>query len=73
MGYRSTNKKKAAMAAQSAQKRHKKRFIACMAALATGVMVTTLAPSLFPTLMNTSILTGIGWVRELLCGHPVRF
>lgn len=44
-----------------------------MLVITAGVTVTALAATLFPTPMNTSILTGMGWLRELLCGHPTRF
>ena len=44
-----------------------------MSAIAAAVSTSHIAPSLFPTPMNTSILTGMGWLRELLTGHPVRF
>src|SRR5882762_3153095 len=30
-----------------------------------------MAPSLFTTPMNTSVLTGMAWLMELLTGHPI--
>jgi hypothetical protein len=43
-------------------------------AVATLAVITHhITPSLFPTPINTSTLTGMGWLRELLTGHPVRF
>ena len=44
-----------------------------MAATSAAVIASHLAPSLFPTPMNTSVLTGMAWLRELLTGHPVNF
>jgi hypothetical protein len=44
-----------------------------MAATAAVVITRHMAPSLFPTPTNTSILTGMAWLRELLTGHPTDF
>jgi hypothetical protein len=44
-----------------------------MAAIVAAVTTSHIAPLLFPTPMNTSILTGIRWLWELLIGHPVCF
>ena len=55
------------------KQKHKKWLIALMAATAAAVITSHLAPSLFPTPMNTSVLTGMAWLREHLTGHPVHF
>ena len=68
-----SQKAKAYKASLHSKKQHKKRATALMAATAAAVITRHLAPSLFPTPMNTSTLTGMGWLRELLTGHPVRF
>jgi hypothetical protein len=69
----SSKKTKALQASLSTQRRHKKRLTLFLAATAAAVVVTQLGPSLFPTPMNTSVLTGMAWLRELLTGHPVCF
>ena len=68
-----SQKAKAYKASLFSKKQHKKRVAALMAATAAAVITHHMAPSLFPTPMNTSTLTGMGWLRELLAGHPVRF
>jgi hypothetical protein len=73
MGSTTSQKVKALQASLNSKKKHKKRLIALMAATAAAVITSHLAPSLFPTPMNTSVLTGMAWLRELLTGHPVRF
>jgi hypothetical protein len=55
------------------KKKHKKQVTALMVAIAAAVITHHITPSLFPTPINTSTLTGMGWLRELLTGHPVRF
>jgi hypothetical protein len=44
-----------------------------MVATAAAVITHHTTPSLFCTPMNTSTLTGMGWLRELLTGHSFRF
>src|SRR5882762_6847095 len=73
MGSTTSQKVKALQASLNSKKKHKKWLIALMAATAATVITSHLAPSLFPTPMNTSVLTGMAWLRELLTGHPVRF
>jgi hypothetical protein len=68
-----SRKTKSLRASSDSKKKHKKRVTAFMAAIAAAVSTSHIAPSLFPIPMNTSILTGMGWLRELLTGHPVRF
>jgi hypothetical protein len=68
-----SQKAKAYKASSRHKKQHKKRVTALMVATAAAVITRHMAPSLFPTPMNTSTLTGMGWLRELLTGHPVRF
>ena len=68
-----SQKTEALHASLKSKKKHKKRVTALMVATAAAVITTHMAPSLFPTPMNTSALTGMGWLRELLTGHPVRF
>ena len=68
-----SQKVKAYKASLSSKKQHKKWATALVVATAAAVITHHMAPSLFPTPMNTSTLTGLGWLRELLTGHPVRF
>lgn len=49
------------------------RLLALVTAIAAATITPAVSRSLFPTPMNTSILTGMMWVRELLSGHPDRF
>jgi hypothetical protein len=53
-----------------------RRSVVVVAALG-GILAAarrhSLASKPAPRPMHTSILTGIGWVRELQSGHPVRF
>jgi hypothetical protein len=65
-----SKKAKALQASLIRKKKHKKWVTALIAATA---ITSHMAPSLFPTPMNTSVLTGMAWLRELLTGHPVRF
>ena len=44
-----------------------------MAAVAAAVSTNHIISLLFPTPMNTSVLTGMGWLLELLTGHAVHF
>ena len=67
-----SQKAKAYKASLCHKKQHKKQVTALMVATAAAVITHHMAPSLFPTPMNTSTLTGMGWLRELLTGHPVR-
>jgi hypothetical protein len=73
MGSTTSQKARALQASLNSKKKHKKWLIALMAATAPAVITSHLAPSLFPTPMNTSVLTGMAWLRELLTGHPVHF
>ena len=73
MGSTASQKARAVQTSLNSKKKHKKRFMALMAATAAAVITRHSAPSLFPTPMNTSVLTGMEWLRELLTGHPVRF
>lgn len=69
----STRKMKAAKPSRKGPKRLQKSFRALLAVTSAALAVNSIAPSLFPTPMNTSILTGVAWLKELLSGHPVRF
>ena len=73
MGSTTSQKAKALQASINSKKKHKKRVTTLMAATATAVITSYMASSLFPTPMNTSVLTGMTWLRELLTGHPVCF
>jgi hypothetical protein len=53
-------------------RRHRK-LAAALAGTAAAVVTMTMAPHLFKTPQNTSILTRHAWVHELLSGHPRRF
>ena len=68
-----SQKAKAYKASLHSKKQHKKRTTALLVATAAAVITHHMAPSLILTPMNTSTLTGMGWLRELLTGHPVRF
>ena len=70
-----SRKAKALQASLSSKNKHKKRITAFMAAAAAAVMVSTnhIISLLFPTPMNTSVLTGMGWLQEFLTGHAVHF
>ena len=69
----SSNKSKALCASLLVRKNHRKKLIAVLAATAVAVVAKHVAPSICTIPMNTSKLTGMDWVRELLTGHPVRF
>ena len=56
-----------------AQRKHRNRIFTLLAATAVGVVTKLVAPSICATPMNTSKLTGMDWVRELMTGHPVQF
>ena len=69
-----SQKAKALQVSLNSKKKRKKRITAFMVAIAAAVVSTTHITSLlFRTPMNTSVLTGVGWLQELLTGHPVRF
>ena len=68
-----SKKAKALQASLIRKKKHKKRVTALIAATAAAAITSHITPSLFPTPMNTSVLTGMAWLRELLTGHPVHF
>jgi hypothetical protein len=71
---RTTSKKaRASRASLQAERKHRRRAVALLVATAAGVVTNYMTPSLFPTPMNTSVLKGMGWVRELLTGHPTQF
>ena len=57
----------------TAQRKHRNWIFTLLAATAIGVVTKHLALSICTTPMNTSRLTGISWVQELLTGHPVWF
>ena len=69
----STRKMKAAKASHKSPRHLQKNFQFLLAVTSAGLAVNSIAPLLFPTPMNTSILTGIAWLKELLAGHPVCF
>src|SRR5260370_31402093 len=56
-----------------AQRKHQNRVVALIAAAAVGAVTNLVATSISTTPMNTSKLTGMVWVHELLTGHPVWF
>ena len=69
-----SQKAKALQASLNIKKKHqKRRFTVFLAAVAAAISASHITHSLFPTPMNTSVLTGMGWLRELLTGHPVCF
>ena len=68
-----SQKAKALRASLNNKRQRKNRLTAFMVATAAAAAISHMAPSLFPTPMNTSILTGMAWLRELLTSHPVRF
>ena len=68
-----SQKVKAYRASLCSKKQCKKWVTALMVATAAAVITHHITSSLFPTPINTSALTGMGWLRELLTGHPVRF
>ena len=68
-----SRKAKALQASLSSKNKHKKRIAAFMAAVAAAVSTNHIISLLLPTPMNTSVLTGMGWLLELLTGHAVRF
>lgn len=68
-----SQKAKELQASLNSKKKHKKRITLFMAAVAAAISASHITRLLFPTPMNTSVLTGMGWLRELLTGHPVRF
>ena len=68
-----SQKAKALQASLIRKKKRKKRVTVFLSAIAAAISANYITPSLFPTPMNTSALTGMGWLRELLTGHPVRF
>lgn len=52
----------------------KRRKVLCFAGLFTlSAMLAQIQPYIDKFPMYTSILTGKGWIDELLIGHPVRF
>ena len=69
----STRKMKAAKASRKSPRCLQKNFQALLAVTSAALAVNSIAPLLFPTPMNTSILTGIAWLKELLGGHSVYF
>jgi hypothetical protein len=73
MGSTTSQKARALQASLNSKMKLKKQLIAFIAATVAAVITSHLAPSLFPTPMNTSVLTGMAWLRELLTGHPVCF
>src|SRR5260370_12181780 len=56
-----------------AQRKHWNQVVTLIAAAAVGVVTNLVATSISTIPMNTSKLTGMDWVQELLTGHPVRF
>ena len=56
-----------------AQRKHRNQVVTLIAAAAVRVVTNLVAISIFTTPMNTSKLTGMDWVQELLTGHPVWF
>jgi hypothetical protein len=68
-----SQKAKALQASSNTKKKHQKRFTVFLAAVAAAISASHITRLLFPTPMNTSVLTRMGWLRELLTGHPVRF
>ena len=64
----STHKMKAAKASCKSPRHLQKNFQALLAVTSAALAVNSIAPLLFPAPMNTSILTGIAWLKELLAG-----
>ena len=73
MGRPTSSKSKALQYSLNAKRKHWKRCITLLAATVVGGVKRLVAPSICATPMNTSKLTGMDWVRELLTGHPIRF
>ena len=73
MGKTTSSKSKALQYSLNAKRKHRKRCITLLAATVVGAVTMFVAPSIFARPMNTSKLTGMNWVRELLTGHPIRF
>jgi hypothetical protein len=59
--------------ALSSRRKSQKHLLFALVTSAAAIAVNHLTPSLFPIPMNTSALTGMKWLHELLVGHPVRF
>ena len=56
-----------------AQRKHQNQIFTLLAATAVRVVTKLVATSICTTPINTSKLTGMDWVRELLMGHPIQF
>ena len=67
----STYKTKATKVSHKSPRHLQKNFQALLAVTSAALTVNSIAPLLFPTPMNTSILTGVAWLKELLAGHPI--
>jgi hypothetical protein len=58
--------------ARKSRRKHK-NVAAVVAGLVSGMVAIQARHNLYKTPMHTSILTGEGWIQELLTGHPARF
>jgi len=73
MGKTTSSKSKALWYSLNAKRKHRKQCITLLAATVVGTVTKCVAPSISVRPMNTSKLTGMNWVRELLTGHPIYF
>ena len=73
MGKTTSSKSKALRYSLNAKRKHRKKCITLLAATVVGAVTKSVASSISARPMNTSKLTGMDWVRELLTGHPIRF
>jgi hypothetical protein len=73
MGKTTSSKSKALQYYLNAKRKHWKKYITLLAAAVVGAVTKFVVPSISVRPMNTSKLTGMNWVRELLTGHPIHF
>jgi hypothetical protein len=73
MGKTTSSKSKALWYSLNPKRKHWKRCITLLAAAVVGAVTKFVALSISVRPMNTSKLTGVNWVRELLTGHPIHF
>src|SRR6267154_1231200 len=58
---------------RGSKRKHQNQSVGLATALVAGALAMHMYSSLCKTLMHTSKLTGLAWVKELLAGHARRF